>query len=69
MKYGYSAKENAFYPIHLKAVYVESNNWPNDIVLVSENIYSEFTTTRTDGYKRIANGKGMPSWVSDVTSK
>ncbi|QGH64147.1 tail fiber assembly protein [Serratia proteamaculans] len=69
MNYGYSAKENAFYPIHLKSAYVESNNWPNDIMIVSEDIYNEFTSTRIDGYKRVADGKGMPSWISDVTNK
>ncbi|MDP8640090.1 hypothetical protein [Serratia marcescens] len=69
MKYGYSAKENSFYPLHLKMVYEDANNWPDDVVVVSEEVYKEFTVTRNDGYKRVASQNGMPSWINDVTTK
>ncbi|MNB62544.1 Caudovirales tail fiber assembly protein [compost metagenome] len=61
MSYFYSASNNAFYAGDLQESYEASNNWPDDLKPVDEDIFSEFTKNNP-GKIRVASKDGLPAW-------
>lgn len=62
-EYFYSPSENAFYPSALKQDYIDANSWPEDLVVVSADIYHEFGDGVAPADKvRVAGADGYPSW-------
>lgn len=60
----YSAKHNAFYPEELISSYKASGEWPEDAILVDNNIYHEFSSEiAPEGKIRIAGDSGLPEWA------
>lgn len=62
MKYLYSAKTNAFYPVSLEVTYVAASSWPEDGIEVSEELFLSFQTPPV-GKIRIAGPDGLPAWA------
>lgn len=61
--YYYSAKENAFYPEELKQNYIDANTFPDDAVIVGDDIWLTFeVNTPPSGMVRIAGENGLPQW-------
>jgi hypothetical protein len=63
MKYFFSVKTMAFYPVILKADYVRSGSWPEDGVEVTDDIYNEFNSLTPDNSMLGADENGFPIWV------
>ncbi|WP_370906165.1 tail fiber assembly protein [Citrobacter koseri] len=62
-KYIYSPSHNAFYLAVLKAEYELSDNWPEDGVEISDDLFIKYTSTPPDGKERGVDSDGMPCWV------
>lgn len=62
-KYTYSPSHNAFYLTVLKAEYELSDNWPEDGVEISDDLFIEYTSTPPGGKERGVGDDGMPCWV------
>ncbi|HFL4661228.1 TPA: tail fiber assembly protein [Escherichia coli] len=62
MEYAYSARNNAFYPYSLREAYIASGTWPDDGVIVGEEIFLEYTNPPA-GKIRIAGKDGLPAWA------
>ncbi len=62
--YVYSAKNNAFYPLSMKAIYQGAGNWPRDGKLIDDSVYLEFAANQPPaGMTRIAGENGAPAWA------
>ncbi|WP_270753284.1 tail fiber assembly protein [Proteus terrae] len=61
MSYFYSALENAFYPESMKDDYIIAGTFPNDAILVDENVFEEFSKNPPDNKIRISVD-GLPAW-------
>ncbi|HEM6828688.1 TPA: tail fiber assembly protein [Citrobacter koseri] len=62
-KYIYSPSHNAFYLTALKAEYELSDNWPEDGMEISDDLFIQYTSTPPDGKERGVDSDGMPCWV------
>lgn len=62
-KYIYSPSHNAFYLTALKAEYELSDNWPEDGMEISDDLFIQYTSTPPDGQERGVDSDGMPCWV------
>lgn len=63
MSYAFSPSNNAFYPLSLKTAYEVAGTWPEDYVLVDDDIFKEFSGVPPEGKIRSVNGSGIPEWV------
>lgn len=64
MAYYYSALNNAFYPSELRPNYTVAGEWPDDVLLVSDDIFLEFTSLEPpQGKCRMAGEDGLPVWA------
>lgn len=63
MAYFYSALNNAFYPDELRDVYEASRNWPDDLIAVSDETFTEYSGMPPEGKTRGATEDRMPAWV------
>ncbi|MBJ8952879.1 MAG: tail fiber assembly protein [Citrobacter sp.] len=61
MNYIYSATTNLFYPLSLRVAYEKSGDWPDDYIVVKDEIFNEFTAW-VDSKIRIAGKDGLPEW-------
>lgn len=62
MSYVFSPKKNAFYPLSLKAIYVNAGTWPEDATQVDDSVYIEFAGPSPEGKSRQAGPDGLPVW-------
>lgn len=58
----YSKTTNAFYLEDNKANYQAENAWPDDVVNVSVEVFSEFSGVPPEGKIRVAGKNGLPEW-------
>ncbi|EML7933220.1 MULTISPECIES: tail fiber assembly protein [Providencia] len=63
MTYYYSASFNSFYPSELKEDYVEAGTFPDDSVLVDDDVFLEFSQS-IEGKIRVAGKNGFPKWAN-----
>jgi len=63
MQFGYSANKNAFYFMDEEGAYRKNGYWQDDIIPVTNDIWSEFVGQPPAGKKRIAGKNGLPMWV------
>lgn len=61
--YIYSARDNAFYSIELKINYDLAGTWPKDGVIVSDDVFNEYSGLPPDDKIRWSNDDGMPCWI------
>ncbi len=62
-KYYYSADNNEFIPVELEPLYREAGTFPDDAVIVADDISAEFIQIAPPGKVRAAGDDGMPEWV------
>ncbi|MDM8751092.1 tail fiber assembly protein [Morganella morganii] len=63
-KYKFSAKNNAFFPADETAKYIAAGWVLDDLIDVSDEIFSEFTRDRnSEGLMRGSDKKGNPVWI------
>ncbi|MEM8145984.1 tail fiber assembly protein, partial [Morganella morganii subsp. sibonii] len=63
-KYKYSAKNNAFFPADENKEYTDAGWILDDLVDVSDEVFSEFTQDRnSEGLMRGSDKKGYPKWI------
>ena len=62
--YIFSASSNAFYPLALKAEYIQSGTWPDDAMDITESKAAEFMGVPPEGKYRVVDNKGMPKWAA-----
>ncbi|MEB2439863.1 gp53-like domain-containing protein [Citrobacter braakii] len=62
MSYVFSPEKNAFYPLSLKATYVNAGTWPEDATQVEDSVYIEFAAPPPEGKFRQAGPDGLPVW-------
>lgn len=60
--YMYSAKNNAFFLSDSKDLYKAEGTWPDDVVSVSVEVFSEFSGVPPEGKIRVAGKNGLPEW-------
>lgn len=60
--YKFSPKTNSFYPESLLELYKEAGTLPDDLLGVSDEVYSIFSGQPPDGKVR-GNNDGVPTWV------
>lgn len=63
MKYLYSAKHNAFFPVPLLQIYIDAGWDLSDGLEVSEEVFIEFTSAPPYGKARGHGTDGYPWWV------
>lgn len=63
MKYFYEAPNNLFYCDMNKQAYVDAGTWPEDMMEVSAETFTEFAGTPPSGKVRIAGEDGLPAWT------
>ena len=63
MKYFYEALNNLFYCDMNKQAYVDAGTWPEDMMEVSAETFTEFAGTPPSGKVRIAGEDGLPAWA------
>lgn len=62
--YAWSASKNVFYLISDLLLYIRNNNWPDDAVEVSDEVFAEYASFQNDdGMVRGVGDDGMPAWV------
>lgn len=59
----FSKSKNTFYLYELKPRYDLAGTWPPDAVMVSAEVYNEFTSEPPPGKMRGGDENGMPAWV------
>lgn len=62
MKYLYSAKTNAFYPVSFEDSYVAAGTWPDDGIEVDDVLFLSFQNP-PPGKIRISGSDGLPAWA------
>ena len=63
----YSASENLILWGSLKEEYKQSGLWPDDVVLLTDEMAAEFAGDAPEGKVRVAGDDGFPAWT-DVPS-
>lgn len=63
MQFGYSAETNTFYFLDEETTYRANGFWQEDIIPVSDEVWSEFVSDPPTGKQRGANEEGAPCWV------
>lgn len=63
MQYAYSPSENLFYNPEYYDTYIDNGLWPDDVVMVDESIFSEYSGVPPEGKIRAASNSGLPVWV------
>lgn len=53
---------NSFYPEELKGEYIKAGTFPDDSILVSSDVFSEYSQNTPDGKMRGVK-RGKPAWV------
>ena len=62
--YAWSASKNVFYLISDLLTYIRNNNWPDDAIEVSDEVFSEYSSYQNgNGKIRGVGEDGMPAWV------
>ena len=62
--YAWSANNNVFYLISDLLTYISNNNWPDDAIEVSDDVFSEYSSFQNgNGKVRGVGEDGMPVWV------
>ncbi|ECI5749308.1 DUF4376 domain-containing protein [Salmonella enterica subsp. enterica] len=59
----YSASQNTFLPVALRADYEQAGNWPQDAVEVEESVFTTYSALPPEGKVRRAGSDGLPRWV------
>ncbi|CAQ83407.1 MULTISPECIES: tail fiber assembly protein [Photorhabdus] len=60
--YVFSTLNKAFYPLSLQQDYIEAGSWPNDPILVTDDIFYKFSGMPPIG-KILSSGEdGLPCW-------
>lgn len=62
-KYYYSADSNVFIPTELVQEYLNARTFPEDAVLIADEISEAFLQLAPQGKMRVAGEDGMPAWV------
>lgn len=65
----FSRVTNAFYPDELLDVYSAANSLPDDLINVSDDEFSEFTSAPPEGKKRGVDDNGKLCWVNVVKTE
>lgn len=65
MRYKWSAKNNAFFPVVILDSYITSGWDLSDVIDISDEVVQEFMGEPPDGMIRVAGGDGLPAW-SDI---
>lgn len=65
MKYLYSSKNDAFYPLDLKDIYIKAGTWPEDGVEVADDVFSQFSGGQPKNQHRGGDANGLPSWIDN----
>lgn len=65
MKYLYSSKNDAFYPLDLKDMYEEAGSWPDDGIEVADDVFNQFTGEPPKNQHRGGDADGLPSWIAN----
>ncbi len=63
MRFGYSAKVNAFFLLDDEEAYRAGGTWQDDIIPVTEDLWRRFVSQPPEGKTRGAEKNGMPGWV------
>jgi len=63
MRFGYSAKVNAFFLLDDEEAYRAGGTWQDDIIPVTEDVWRRFVSQPPEGKTRGAGKNGMPEWV------
>lgn len=58
----FSSKTNAFYLEENKENYQSEGTWPDDVVNVSFELFSDFSGTPPEGMSRTVGKSGLPEW-------
>ncbi|HHL0960454.1 TPA: tail fiber assembly protein [Serratia marcescens] len=61
-QYKFSATTTSFYPVALLDMYEQASTLPADLVVVTDEMYTEFTGLAPEGKIRGSKGKN-PAWV------
>ncbi|ELT9998396.1 tail fiber assembly protein [Escherichia coli] len=61
-KYAYSASANAIFPLAMHQDYVTAGTWPEDALIISDEIAYEFMAAPPAGQMRVAGADGFPQW-------
>ncbi len=64
MNYFYDALSNLFYCDMNKEAYIAAGKWPENLVGVSQETFTEFAGTPPNGKMRIAGEDGLPAWAN-----
>ncbi|HAV8374059.1 TPA: tail fiber assembly protein [Escherichia coli] len=59
----FSKSKNTFYLYELKPRYDLAGTWPTDAVMVSAEVYNEFTSEPPPGKMRGGDDNGTPAWI------
>ncbi|ENC8284283.1 tail fiber assembly protein [Escherichia coli] len=59
----FSKSKNTFYLYELKPRYDLAGTWPPDAVMVSAEVYNEFTSEPPPGKMRGGDDNGTPAWI------
>ena len=62
MTFGYSISANAFFIMDLKGRYQSSNSWPDDVKVISDEIWQAFTVQPAAGKRMNVSKAGVFSW-------
>ncbi|WP_250215244.1 tail fiber assembly protein [Escherichia coli] len=58
----FSRKTNAFYLEENKENYQSEGTWPDDVIKISFEVFSEFSGTPPEGMIRMVGKDGLPEW-------
>jgi hypothetical protein len=61
-KYCYSASMNAFYPFAMRLDYETAGSWPDDALVVSDEVAFDFMAEPPEKQIRVAGEDGLPQW-------
>ncbi|ENM6001638.1 MULTISPECIES: tail fiber assembly protein [Morganellaceae] len=62
--YYFSAKKNLFYPEEMKDIYISTDSFPDDVILVDNSVFNEFVANSPpEGKTRGVDNKGKPCWL------
>ncbi|HAV9358132.1 TPA: tail fiber assembly protein [Escherichia coli] len=65
MKYSWSAKNNAFFPVALEVTYTSSGWDLSDAIPIDDETASEFMSCPPAGKIRGVDENGMPCWIDE----
>lgn len=61
--YYFSAKENSFYPDEMKDIYISTDSFPDDVILVDDAVFNEFVANLPPEGKMRGVKDGFPVWI------